>query len=86
MGGQSPIDAGERIAARRTMSVSCALVILLTAYMVVKFLNGDFKDTEVWYDAGRRVRVAVRGTRDVSSFFDMTAPMRASASTTSCAV
>jgi hypothetical protein len=23
--------------------------------MVVKFLAGDFKDTEVWYDAGRRV-------------------------------
>jgi len=55
MGGQSPSDPGERTAARRTMRVSCVLVILLTAYMVVKFLNGDFKDAEVWYDAGRRV-------------------------------
>jgi hypothetical protein len=31
------------------------LVIALTVYMIGKFLRGDFKDAEVWYDAGRRV-------------------------------
>ena len=31
------------------------LVVLLTAYMAGKYLHHDFKDAEVWYDAGRRV-------------------------------
>jgi len=35
--------------------VSGVLAILLTAYMAGKYLHHDFKDAEVWYDAGRRV-------------------------------
>jgi len=31
------------------------LTMLLSAYMVGKFLHHDFKDAEVWYDVGRRV-------------------------------
>ena len=30
-------------------------MVLLTAYMAGKYLHHDFKDAEVWYDAGRRV-------------------------------
>jgi hypothetical protein len=45
----------EPFAARLALPIAGLLVALLTAYMVGKFLHGDFKDAEVWYDAGRRV-------------------------------
>lgn len=32
-----------------------ALLLLLTVYMVGKYLHHDLKDTSVWYDVGRRV-------------------------------
>ena len=31
------------------------LLVLVTVVVVGKFLHGDYKDAEVWYDAGRRV-------------------------------
>lgn len=40
---------------RAALVAAGILVLLLTAYMVGKFLHSDFKDAEVWYDAGRRV-------------------------------
>jgi len=45
----------ESRAARLALLTSGLLVLLLSAYMVGKILHGDFKDAEVWYDAGRRV-------------------------------
>jgi hypothetical protein len=38
--------------ARATAGV---LLFLVTGVMIGKFLHGDYKDAEVWYDAGRRV-------------------------------
>ncbi len=35
--------------------VAGVLFVLVSAVMVGKFLHGDYKDAEVWYDAGRRV-------------------------------
>jgi len=35
--------------------VAGALVVLVTLVTVGKYLHGDYKDAEVWYDAGRRV-------------------------------
>jgi hypothetical protein len=35
--------------------VAGVLFALVSAIMVGKFLHGDYKDAEVWYDAGRRV-------------------------------
>jgi len=40
---------------RIPLLVSGVLVVLLTAYMAGKYVHHDFKDAEVWYDAGRRV-------------------------------
>ena len=34
---------------------AAAVMLLVTAVMVGKFLRHDYKDAEVWYDAGRRV-------------------------------
>lgn len=41
--------------ARSLVTVAAVVLLAVTAVMVGKFLNGDFKDAEVWYDAGRRV-------------------------------
>ncbi len=37
--------------------VAGVLFALVSAIMVGKFLHGDYKDAEVWYDAGRRVLI-----------------------------
>jgi len=41
--------------AARWRWVAGALVAAITVVMVVKFRHHDYKDAEVWYDAGRRV-------------------------------
>ncbi len=37
------------------LRILVVLVLLLTAVMIGKYLHNDYKDAEVWYDAGRRV-------------------------------
>lgn len=59
---QSPTDLREQSSSfitsersrRGATAVFAALFLLLTAYMVAKYLHRDLKDAEVWYDAGRR--------------------------------
>ena len=40
---------------KRNLIVAAVLCGVVTAAMIGKFLAGDFKDAEVWYDAGQRV-------------------------------
>lgn len=42
-------------AAAVALVVAGVLLVVVTVTMVLKFRAGDFKDAEVWYDAGRRV-------------------------------
>ncbi len=41
--------------ARKARAIASGLAVLLTLYMAGKYVNGDLKDAEVWYEAGRRV-------------------------------
>ena len=45
----------EARAAAVALVVAAVLLVLVTVTMALKFRAGDFKDAEVWYDAGRRV-------------------------------
>ena len=54
-GPDADFGAARPRGARIALLTSGILVLLLTLYMVGKFLHADFKDAEVWYDAGRRV-------------------------------
>ncbi len=46
---------GQRYRVHSAWVIVGLLFTLLSAIMVGKFLHGDYKDAEVWYDAGRRV-------------------------------
>ena len=48
-------ESREARAAAVARVVAAVLLVLVTVTMVLKFRAGDFKDAEVWYDAGRRV-------------------------------
>lgn len=52
-----PLDpaAGRKYPLHPAWVVAGVLFALVSAIMVGKFLHGDYKDAEVWYDAGRRV-------------------------------
>lgn len=50
-----PTSRSESLLPRILFLAAGLLTLALTAYMIGKFIRGDFKDAEVWYDAGRRV-------------------------------
>ncbi len=52
---QSPTCTEKTRGARAAYTVAGIVFFLLTLVMIGKFLHGDLKDAEVWYDAGRRV-------------------------------
>ncbi len=53
--GDRPAPDAHSRAARTALLTAAVLALLLTLYMIGKFINSDVKDAEVWYDAGRRV-------------------------------
>ncbi|UCC67730.1 MAG: DUF2029 domain-containing protein [Armatimonadota bacterium] len=55
MTDQRPAFGRDPWAGRIVLFTVTLLVMMLTAYMIGKFLHSDFKDAEVWYEAGRRV-------------------------------
>ena len=52
--GRTPSLAAGEVGPRWWLWVAVALLLLVTAVMVGKFVRHDYKDAEVWYEAGRR--------------------------------
>jgi hypothetical protein len=52
--GRTPSLAAGEVGPRWWLWVAVALLLLVTAVVVGKFLHHDYKDAEVWYEAGRR--------------------------------
>lgn len=53
--GRTPRPPAGEVGPRWWLWVAVVLLLLVTAVVVGKFLRHDYKDAEVWYDAGRRV-------------------------------
>jgi hypothetical protein len=65
---------------RPVIAIAAVLALVVTTVMVAKLRCGDFKDAEVWYDAGRRVLSAgsltgLRSYRYPPAFAVMIAPL-----------